>query len=131
MKCPNCGAARNASERTCCYCGTDYDDIPTQKVEVPQPVMHVHYHQEPQREVRVERVYVPQSIRSDRNRVVAIILCLLLGMLGIHKFYLGKNGQGVLYLVTGGLCGLGVFIDLIVLLIGTPVDRQGLPVKWQ
>ena len=130
MKCPNCGAARNAGEHTCPYCGTEYDEVPTVRAEAAQPVMHVHYHQEPRREVRVERVYVPQSVRSDRSRAVAIILCLFLGMMGIHKFYLGKNGLGVLYLFTGGLCGLGVFIDLIVLLIGTPHDRQGLPVKW-
>ena len=132
MKCPNCGAARYASEAKCRYCGTDYDDIPTARGAEPQPVMHVHYHQEAlQKEVRVERVYVPQPYRSDCNRAVALILCLLFGMLGIHKFYLGKNGLGLLYIFTGGLCGMGIFIDLIVLLIGTPRDGRGLPVTWK
>lgn len=132
MKCPNCGAARHANEDKCRYCGTDYDEIPTARGAESQPVMHVHYHQEaPQKEVRVERVYVPQPYRSNCSRAVALIFCLLFGMLGIHKFYLGKNGMGILYIFTGGLCGLGIFIDLIVLLIGTPRDGRGLPVTWK
>ena len=36
---------------------------------------------------------------SDRNRVTAGLLAILLGGLGVHKFYLGQSGQGVLYLL--------------------------------
>ncbi|GAB4156523.1 MAG: TM2 domain-containing protein [Candidatus Promineifilaceae bacterium] len=36
---------------------------------------------------------------SDKNRVTAGLLAILLGGLGIHKFYLGQSGQGVLYLL--------------------------------
>src|SRR5689334_374950 len=36
---------------------------------------------------------------SGRNRVAAALFALLLGGLGIHKFYLGKIGQGILYLI--------------------------------
>ena len=52
------------------------------------------------------------------DRTIAIILCCFLGGLGIHRFYLGYYGMGILYLITGGLCGIGVIIDLIKLLNG-------------
>ena len=50
---------------------------------------------------------------KERNKWVAFLLCLFLGPLGIHKFYDGKIGMGILYIVTCGLFGIGVLIDLI------------------
>ena len=51
-----------------------------------------------------------------KNRIVAIILALFLGGLGIHKFYLGKVGQGILYLL---FCWTGIptiiaFVEAII-----------------
>lgn len=46
---------------------------------------------------------------------VAWLLLTLLGYLGIHRFYLGKTGTGILYLLTGGICGLGMIWDLFTL----------------
>ena len=43
---------------------------------------------------------------------VAWLLLVFLGMFGIHRFYLGKIGTGILYLLTFGLCGLGYIYDL-------------------
>lgn len=51
-----------------------------------------------------------------RNKWVALCLCIFLGFFGAHKFYEGKAGMGILYLFTGGLCGIGVIIDLIALI---------------
>ena len=67
-------------------------------------------------EKAVEQGVLNAMIGPPRNKWVAILLCLLFGVLGIHKFYEGKTGTGVLYLLTGGICGIGVAIDLIVLL---------------
>lgn len=52
-----------------------------------------------------------------KNKWVAFCLCLFLGYFGAHKFYEGKVGMGILYLFTGGLFGIGVIVDLIVLLL--------------
>ena len=51
-----------------------------------------------------------------KSKWVSFFLCLFLGPLGIHKFYEGRVLLGLLYLLTAGLCGVGVVIDLIVLL---------------
>ena len=51
-----------------------------------------------------------------KSKWVSFFLCLFLGPLGIHKFYEGRVLLGIVYLLTAGLCGVGVVIDLIVLL---------------
>lgn len=51
-----------------------------------------------------------------KSKWVSFFLCLFLGPLGIHKFYEGRVLLGILYLLTVGLCGVGVMIDLIILL---------------
>jgi len=48
--------------------------------------------------------------------IVALLLCVFLGFLGAHKFYEGKIGMGIIYILTGGLFLIGVIIDFIVLL---------------
>ncbi|MBR0443552.1 MAG: TM2 domain-containing protein [Clostridia bacterium] len=52
----------------------------------------------------------------SRNKWVALILCLLLGFVGAHKFYEGRAGMGILYIFTGGLLGIGWIIDIIAIL---------------
>ncbi|MFO0818958.1 MAG: NINE protein [Pirellulales bacterium] len=42
---------------------------------------------------------------------VAWILLTFLGLFGIHRFYLGKLGTGLIYLISGGLFGFGVLYD--------------------
>lgn len=50
-----------------------------------------------------------QAGRTDYT--VAWLLLTFLGLLGIHRFYLGKIVTGILYLLTGGLFGLGILYD--------------------
>jgi len=45
-------------------------------------------------------------------------ICFFFGYLGVHRFMKGDIGMGILYLLTGGLCGIGVLIDLIKILQG-------------
>ena len=52
-------------------------------------------------------------------------MCLFLGWMGVHKFYLGKIGMGVLYFFTFGVFGIGWAIALVLLLFGISRDYQG------
>lgn len=55
-------------------------------------------------------------IGTPKNKWVAFFLCLFIGYLGGHRFYEGKIGSAILYLFTMGLFGVGVLIDLIIIL---------------
>ena len=51
-----------------------------------------------------------------KSKWVSFFLCLFLGVIGAHKFYEGRVLLGIIYLLTAGLFGVGIVIDLIVLL---------------
>jgi TM2 domain-containing membrane protein YozV len=59
----------------------------------------------------LERSAEARYRRGRYNYTVGWVLLTFLGVLGIHRFYLGKWLTGLLYLVTGGLVGLGVLYD--------------------
>lgn len=66
---------------------------------------------------------------SEKNWVVVLLLCIFLGELGIHRFYVGKIGTGIIYLLTGGLFGIGWVVDLILIIVGKFKDKEGNLVK--
>jgi TM2 domain-containing membrane protein YozV len=66
---------------------------------------------------------------SEKGFVPAILLCFFLGALGVHRFYVGKIGTGLLMLFTMGGFGLWVLVDFIMLVTGGFKDKAGLPVK--
>ena len=63
---------------------------------------------------------------SPRSRLGALLFCLFLGILGAHRFYVGKIGTGLLIILTlGGGCGIWPLIDGILILIGAFRDKEG------
>lgn len=64
------------------------------------------------------------------NRWGLAVICFFFGVLGIHRFIVGKIGTGFLWLLTGGLFGIGALVDFIMLLFGTFTDSKGKYVKW-
>ncbi len=68
--------------------------------------------------VQVSQHVVVNNVANGRmkDKWIAFLLCLFLGGIGAHKFYEGRIGLGILYLLTGGLLGIGWLIDTIILL---------------
>lgn len=62
---------------------------------------------------------------SEKKRLPALLLCFFLGFLGIHRFYVGKVGTGILWLLTVGLFGIGVLVDFIMIIVGSFKDKEG------
>lgn len=62
---------------------------------------------------------------TDKRILPAILLCFFVGMFGIHRFYVGKVGTGILQLLTLGGLGVWVLIDCIIIVIGQFTDSDG------
>ncbi len=62
---------------------------------------------------------------SEKKRLVALLLCIFVGTLGIHRFYVGKTGTGIVQLLTCGAGGIWTLIDLIMIIIGNFTDKAG------
>lgn len=62
---------------------------------------------------------------SGKSRLVTLLLCFFLGLLGVHRFYVGKIGTGILMILTFGGLGVWVMIDLILILVGSFTDKEG------
>ncbi|MBI4342362.1 MAG: TM2 domain-containing protein [Candidatus Omnitrophica bacterium] len=63
---------------------------------------------------------------SKKSRLVALLLCLFLGWLGAHRFYVGKVGTGILMVVAFfGVFGIWALVDLIFIACGIFRDKEG------
>ena len=69
---------------------------------------------------------------SDKKILPLFLVCLFLGVLGIHRFMVGKTGSGVGMLCTLGGCGIWQIVDLIMLATGSFTDKDGNKItQWQ
>ena len=66
---------------------------------------------------------------SNKSKIVAAVLCFFVGIFGIHRFYVGKIGTGLIQLVTGGGLGVWWIIDFIMILLGKFTDKNGNQLK--
>lgn len=66
---------------------------------------------------------------SDKGFVPALLLCFFFGVLGVHRFYVGKIGTGILQLLTLGGLGIWALVDFIMIVVGSFTDKQGRKIK--
>ncbi|CAB1080924.1 hypothetical protein D1AOALGA4SA_8592 [Olavius algarvensis Delta 1 endosymbiont] len=67
--------------------------------------------------------------KSPKGFVPTLLLALFLGALGVHRFFVGKIGTGILQLITLGGLGIWALIDVIMIAVGSFKDKAGLPIK--
>ena len=68
---------------------------------------------------------------SPSSRLAATLLCFFLGVFGVHRFYVGKVGTGILQIVTFGGLGIWALIDLVMIIVGAFRDKEGrLLINW-
>ena len=67
----------------------------------------------------------PAAAAGDKSQLIALILVLLVGGIGIHRFYLGYTWQGIVQLLTLGGCGVWALIDLIRIITGDLQPKDG------
>lgn len=66
---------------------------------------------------------------SEKNGLVAILLCFFLGTIGVHRFYAGKTGTGIAMILTLGGVGIWTLIDFIMIICGSFKDSDGNAIK--
>lgn len=62
---------------------------------------------------------------GGKSQIVATLLCWLVGIIGIHRFYLGYTWQGIVQILTLGGLGIWTLIDLIRIIMGTLQPKDG------
>lgn len=65
---------------------------------------------------------------SEKSGIVCLLLLLLVGWLGAHRFYAGKIGTAILFIITAGGMGIWALIDLIMIIMGKFTDADGNPI---
>ena len=67
----------------------------------------------------------PAGAEGSKDWTTTFLLCLFCGGLGVHRYYVGKIGTGILYTLTAGLFGIGYLVDFIKILCGKFTDKDG------
>jgi len=100
MFCRNCGAEIDDKAVICVKCGCSTTN-------------------------NVNSAFTTKSDVSDKSRLIAFLLAFFVGVIGVHRFYLGRVGSGVAMIFTLGGLGIWAMIDWIVILCGSFQDNDG------
>lgn len=126
--CFNCGQKVAKLAIMCPHCGVSLQQQNQQFTQPPQP-------QQPQHQVVINNTNTNANTNINKpnveelkvkpitpivrtcNKWAAFFLCLFGGFLGLHCFYERRIIKGLIYLFTGGCCGFGALIDLILIIM--------------
>ncbi len=126
MKCRNCGCTefyKMNGNYICKNCGKEFlfpgaGGTGTDSANGGgETVYYAHVDPEEKKEQKEEY--------SSKTWLTTLLLEIFLGTLGIHRFYVGKIGTGILWLITLGWFGIGWLVDLIMIATGNFEDKDG------
>jgi len=119
--CRNCGFEMPDTENFCGQCGSA---VYAQQQYAPQPAQYA----PPAGQYQQPMYYAgqPQIAQySNKDTTTTMLLCLFLGIWGVHRFYVGKIGSGIVYFLTAGVFGIGSLIDMFSIAFGSFFDKKG------
>jgi len=93
-KCSQCGAPISDGAKECKYCGHVFNTSKPEKEVTSSRANNVEINPHEFISQYKKRVFVP-----NKNQILAAALAFFFGTFGAHKFYLGKIGQGILYII--------------------------------
>lgn len=67
----------------------------------------------------------PAAAASGKSQTTALLLCIFVGIIGIHRFYLGYTWQGIVQILTLGGLGVWTLIDLVRIITGELGPKDG------
>lgn len=109
--CKHCGAKIPIDAVICTSCGRQVEELNSGASAQPNIVIN-----NANTNSNVNTNNIGRGYGKPKNKWVSLVLCILLGFFGAHKFYEGKAGMGILYIFTGGLFCIGVIIDFFAIL---------------
>lgn len=113
--CKHCGKKINEAAVICPHCGCQVETLRQDAATAQPNIVINNSNANTNTNTNINTGYV--VAKKPKNKWVAVLLCLFLGLWGGHKFYEGKIGMGILYMFTAGLFGIGLIVDLISLLL--------------
>lgn len=129
-KCPICGAP--LSDSKCSYCGYAKREMKQEGENINFDSGKYETEQRKKEDVNgnsmLNNLEIVPGI-SRKSKTTALLLCIFLGGIGAHRFYVGKGGTGILYLFTVGFFGMGWIIDIIRIATGSFRDEFDLPLR--
>ncbi|HNQ77570.1 MAG TPA: TM2 domain-containing protein [Acidobacteriota bacterium] len=125
-QCPNCGAGIKPGTTRCMKCGTTFAQQVSPESPPPYQAQQPYPPQRSQEQFQYQQAQTP-----PKSKMAFILLGIFLGTLGIHNFYAGYTGKGVVQLlISVCTCGYGAIISwiwAIVEVCTVTVDSQGRP----
>jgi hypothetical protein len=106
--------------------------FPVQKKEIPAVTLSTAEQKaanvqtlQPAQQQTADDVYVSPAADGGKSQLVALLLVIFVGGIGIHRFYLGYTAIGIIQLITLGGCGIWALIDLIRIAMGDLKPKGG------
>ncbi|MGN1227158.1 MAG: NINE protein [Christensenellales bacterium] len=127
MFCNNCGKEINEHSSFCANCGAKVNSVPKQPTRQAPASVSEKQQQTSQKNV----AYAEPIYENQKSQVIATILSLFLGIFGIHNFYLGKVGKGILQLILtitvfgAVITTIWAFVEFLKIIDSRGTDKQG------
>ena len=126
MFCSKCGKQILASAVVCPHCGSPTENFQKSSAAQAAPAINiVNTNTAAATATATAAATAPGAVYKPRSKVTALLLCIFLGFWGVHRFYVGKIGTGLIWFFTGGFFLIGWLIDLIMIITGGFRDKNG------